>query len=105
MMQAGSCVCSLAECGAVPAALPVPAHPALLPSHLPVLYFSPICPTAAARKLLATAVATSNADARNGGTAISNSNAQATGNGVALANSNAQANGRGAVAVSDANAQ
>ena len=64
-----------------------------------------LLPHPAARKLLAAAVATSTADARNGGTAISNSNAQATGNGVAVANSNAQAAGRGAVALSNANAQ
>ena len=63
----------------------------------------PSCTTG--RKLLAAAVATSTADARNGGTGISNSNAQATGNGVAVANSNAKANGAGSLAVSNANAQ
>ncbi len=64
-----------------------------------------MCICSAARKLLATAVATSTADATRGGTAISNSNAQATGNGVAISNSNAKANGPGALAVSNANAQ
>lgn len=72
---------------------------------LPWLTFISLQSLHTGRKLMATAVASSTADASNGGTAISNSNAQASGHGVAVANSNAQAAGHGAVAVSDANAQ
>jgi hypothetical protein len=48
-------------------------------------------PTFAGRKLLATAVATANAKAANGGTAVANSQAAATGRGTAIANSDATA--------------
>lgn len=71
----------------------------------PVTPLHPTLPKPAGRKLLATAVASSTADASHGGTAISNSNAAATGSGVAVSKSAAQAAGPGAVAVSDATAQ